>query len=146
MFANPCFKRGCRHLLAQVKRRVVTKVEISPVTEEDSYGASGDGCALSHQTVRSTCHTHATPSSSPVKGLEERSLQLAPEQVGPALQKPSVLDKLEALLGKVQAQQPAMNQEMALLVPCLTLPIVLAALLNPGFLQMETDTSAAASD
>lgn len=78
-----------------------------------------------------------------MKGLEERSLQLAPEQVGLALQKPSVLDKLEALLGKVQAQQPAMNQEMA---PCLTLPIVLAALLNPGFLQMDNDTSAAASD
>lgn len=122
-----------------MKRHVVTKVaETSPVTEEESFGASGDSWMVS-----STFRRHTTTSPSPLKGLKAPSQLLAPEQVGLAWQTPSVLDKLEALLG---AHQSALNQGMALVVPSLTLYILLAALLNPDFLQMDNTTSADTSD
>lgn len=145
VFINPYFQRGCGHLLTQVKRRLVTKTnKTSPVVEEESCsGASGDGWMVGSTSHR---HVQTTPSSSPLGSLEAPSPLLAPELAGLALQKPSMLDQLEALIAKVQAQQSPLHEGVSLVFPSLALYILLAALLDRGLPQMDKDTSATTSD
>lgn len=112
---------NARHLLAQMRRRVVSKAaETSPVTEAF------------------------------VRDLAAPRLLPVPRLVGLTPQEALVLDQAWAFLSEervVQALQPVLIQGRTLLDPqTLGLTFLLATLLNPRFLEMDDSASAAPSD
>ena len=139
VFAHPYFQRGCRHLLAQLKRH-------------EGTNASVDGCKLNDEMFSSTSHRPTVQSSCPMSGLKPPCL-LAAEQVGLDSQTSALADQLKSLLlcedNVAQPQKPVLSPKMTLHDPSRSLLFLMLTALESkrraliAFLQKHRANSAA---